>query len=207
MVQQNIGRLVVLQFSFSNPNAVPPTVQRRTPETREERTDRKSHANGVMSIAPTMNCSPRKFVRELEAAGYELVDAFCKTRINDRDGAKRTYYMARFVFAPHEYAKVTDEFKGARDGIRDDLFRLCETALWRIRVFFNPFFKDGEAVPGQRTSSVNFEVRAPLFRPDGKPVTQWAKDARGKPTGSAPLPLKAGHELRIVEGGIRLIAV
>ncbi len=205
--QNPVGRLVALQFSFSNPDAVPPSVRSRKPETKEERSERKSHSNGILMIAPTERSSLLKFLGELEAAGYVLVDAFSKTRISDPHAAKKTYHMARFLFAPRAFDKSSDEFKGARDGIRADLSHLCENALWRIRTFSNPFFENGEATPGERMLSVNLEVRVPLFRPDGSPVTQWAKDARGKPVGSAPLPLKAGHELRIVDGNIRLIAV
>lgn len=199
-------RLVALQFSFSNPDAIPATVKRQDRETPEERAVRKSHSSGVMVIEPTEKCSLVEFLGELEAAGYEMVDGFYKERIDAKDPRnKRTYHMVRFLFARREFVELSDEFKKVRDVIRTELRSICENAMWRVRSFSNPFYKNGEEIPDQRAVSVNLEARQPLFRPDGQPVTVWQKDADGKRVGDAPLPLKADYCLRIVGDAVQLV--
>jgi hypothetical protein len=167
-------RLVALQFSFSNPDAIPATVKCQDRETQEERVVRKSHSSGVMVIDPTEKCSLVEFLGELEASGYEMVDAFYKERIDAKDPrGKRSYHMVRFLFARREFVELSDEFKKVRDIIRTELRSICETAMWRVRSFSNPFYKNGEEISDQRVVSVNLEARTPLFRPDGQPVTVW----------------------------------
>lgn len=199
-------RLVALQFSFSNPDAIPATVKRQDRETPEERVERKNHSSGVMVIEPTEKCSLVEFLGELEAAGYEMVDAFYKERIDAKDPrGKRSYHMVRFLFARREFVDLSDEFKKVRDTIRAELRSICEAAMWRVRSFSNPFYKNGEEIPDQRAVSVNLEARQPLFRPDGQPVTVWQKDENGKRVGDAPLPLKADYSLRIVGDAVQLV--
>lgn len=198
-------RLVMLQFSFSNPDAIPATVKRQDRETPEERVVRKSHSSGVMVIEPTEKCSLVEFLEELEAAGYEMVDSFCKERIDAKDPRNRAYHMVRFLFARREFVELSDEFKKVRDVIRAELRSICESAVWRVRSFDNPFYKNGEEISGQRAVSVNLEARQPLLRPDGQPVTVWQKDENGKRVGDAPLPLKANYHLRIVGDAVQLV--
>lgn len=199
-------RLVALQFSFSNPDAIPATVKRQSRETPEERVVRKGYSSGVMVIEPTEKCSLVEFLGQLEVAGYEMVDGFYKERIDAKDPHnKRTYHMVRFLFARHEFVELSDEFKKVRDVIRAELRSICESAMWRVRSFSNPFYKNGEEIPDQRAVSVNLEARQPLFRPDGQPVTVWQKDENGKRVGDAPLPLKADYCLRIVGDAVSLM--
>lgn len=198
-------RLVAIQFSFSNPDVIPSSVKRLNRETQEERVERKNHSSGVVVIEPTEKCSSVEFLGELEAAGYEMVDAFYKERIDPKDPrGKRTYHMVRFLFARHKFVELSDEFKKVRDVIRAELRSICESAMWRVRSFSNPFYKNGEEIPDQRTVSINLEVRQPLFRPDGQPVTVWQKDENGERVGDAPLPLKASYCLHIVDDAIQL---
>lgn len=199
-------RLVALQFSFSNPDVIPATVKRQDRETPEERVGRKSHSSGVMVIEPTEKCSIEEFLEELEAAGYEMVDGFYKERIDANDPrGKRSYHMVRFLFARREFVELSDEFKKVRDTIHAELWSICEAAMWRVRSFSNPFYKNGEEIPDQRTVSINLEARQPLFRPDGQTVTVWQKDENGKRVGDAPLPLKADYCLRIVGDAVQLV--
>lgn len=166
MVALECVRLVRLQFSFSNPDVIPPSIRHWHWETPREGVDRKSRAIGELVIAPTVNVSVAEFPTELEAANYELVDARYEERIHQRD-PKRTYHMVRFVFAPREFVNISDEFRNSRSAIRADLQVMCNEALWRVRVFKNPFFKNGEEVPDQRVASVHFEVRRPMpLKPD-----------------------------------------
>ena len=201
-------RMVTLQFSFSNPDAVPQTVKRSEQETPDERNERKSHSSGVMVIKPTERCSIAEFLGELEAAGYEIVDAFYKERINAKDPHReRVYHMVRFLFARRELVNLSDEFKKMRDNVRIALSEMCRVALWRVRVFSNPFYKNGEEILDQRAVIINLEARKPLFHPDGQPVIVWQKDKNGERVGDAPLPLKPDYYLRIVGDIAQLVTV
>jgi hypothetical protein len=200
-------RLVVLQFSFSNPDAIPSAVKRQDRETSEERVVRKSHSSGIMVIQPTEKCSLVEFLGELEAAGYEMVDGFYKERIDAKDPrGKRSYYMVQYLFARHEFVELSGEFKKVRDVIRAELRSICESTMWRVRAFSNPFYKNGEEIPGERAFSINLEARQPLFRPDGTPVTEWQKDENGKRVGDAARPLAPAFLLRVLGSEITLVA-
>lgn len=200
------ARLVILQFSFSNPDVISSSVRRRGKETEEERVIRKSHSGGAMLIAPTAKCSLVEFLGELETAGYEMVAGFYKERIDANDlRGKRTYHMVRFLFARREFAEFSAEFKKMRDVIRAELRSICEGALWRVRVFDNPYFRTGEEVPGERAVSINLEAREPLFRPDGQPIAVWPKDEWGQRIGDAPIPIRVAHRLGVEDGAIRLL--
>ncbi|MBI2035674.1 MAG: hypothetical protein HYT12_03245 [Candidatus Liptonbacteria bacterium] len=158
-----------------------------------------------MVIEPTEKCSLVEFLGELEASGYEMVYGFYKMRIDAKDPrGKRSYHMVRYLFARREFVELSDEFKKVRDVIRAELRSICESAMWRVRAFLNPFYKNGEEIPGERAVSINLEARQPLFRPDGQPVTVWQKDENGERVGDAPLPLKAAYYLRIVGGAVQL---
>lgn len=206
MVLNDSVRLVMLQFNFSNPDAIPPSVKRLDKETQQEHVERKGRASGVMVIAPTERCSLVECLGQLETAGYEMVDALYKERIDQKDPRRnRTYHMVRFTFARHEFADVSDEFEEVRDAIRADLQTICEKAMWRVRAFNNPFYANGEEVADQRSLSINLEARQPLFQPDGTPVKVWQKDTDGRRVGEAPLPLKADYCLRIVGDAVQLV--
>lgn len=180
-------RLVSIQFSFSNPKIVPQSVKRLEHETPARRAVRKGRADGTMVIAPTPGVSMGEFVDQLEAAGYELVDALYEPRINthSRTRENATYHMMRFIFARREFVDLSEWFRGVRVAVSADLRKMCGEALWRVRVFSNPFRKDGEEISGQRALSVNLEVRVPLGL-DGQP------------------PIKAQQVLRVVDGAVRL---
>lgn len=206
MDTEGIARVIALQFSFSNPDAIPASVKRMSRETQEERVERKSYSSGVMVIEPTEKCSVAEFLGEIEAAGYEMVDAFYKRRIDAKDPRGRSsYHMVRFLFARHDFVELSDEFKKVRGVILSELQSICESAMWRVRVFSNPFYKNGEEIHGQRAVAINLEVRQPFHHPDGKPKTMWQKDGNGKRIGEAPLPLKADYCLRIAGDAVSLM--
>lgn len=206
MIALDSVRLVALQFSFSNPKAIPVSVKRLGSETPEERNERKNHSSGTMVIEPTENCSLIDFLDELKGAGYEMVDALYKERIDPKDPrGRRMYHMVRFLFARHEFVDLSEEFKAMRDIISRELRGICEVVMWRVRVFLNPFYKGGEEIIGHHTISVNFESRRPLFRPDGQPVTVWQKDEKGNRVGNAPLPLKPDCCLRVKDNTLQLM--
>jgi len=199
--------MVALQFSFTNADAVPPSVMRLERETLDERSERKSYATGFLVIEPTEKCSIVDFLGDLESAGYELVGAFYKERIDGKDlRGKRTYHMVRFLFTQKEFARPSEEFQSVRNTILEELKVVCQCAFWRVRMFSNPFYQNHEEVPGQRTLSLNFEARLPLTLPNGEPVTAWRKDERGRKMGDAPLPLMPNRHLQIVDGVVLLTA-
>jgi len=188
-------RLVCLQFSFSSGKLVPDIIKGLPRETLEERVKRKKRNSGRLVIEPVAKVHLIQFLSELEEAGYQLVDAFCKERI---DGKRRgqTYNMVRFVFARNEFATPSEAFRERRAAIRQELVTFCQSAMWRVRVFDNPMYLDGEEVPDQRAYSINLEARMPLLRADGEPVKEWQKDAQGHKVGLEPLPIQPDYLLR-----------
>lgn len=172
-------------------------------ETPDERVVRKSLSNGDMVIEPTVGCSLKQFLEELKSAGYEMVDAFYKERINAKN-PRKPYHMVRFVFARHEFATISDEFKEVRKTILAELKVICENALWRVRAFRNPFYKNGEEIQGEFAISINMEARQPLFLPNGQPVVIWKKDESGERVGEAPLPISPIYHLRVVNRVVSL---
>lgn len=199
-------RLVTLQFSFSNPEAIPAGVKQRAQETIEERVERKSRSSGTMVMEPTENCSVAEFIDELGAAGYELVDAFCKERLDAKDPrGQRTYHTARFVFARHEFVNISEEFKKVQGAIQAEIQEMCRAAFWRVRMFLNPFYQNGEEIADQHALSINLESRKPRFLPNGQPVLVWQKDEHGRRVGDSPLPLQPSHHLRLVQNAVQLV--
>ncbi|MBI4095223.1 MAG: hypothetical protein HY435_03460 [Candidatus Liptonbacteria bacterium] len=201
--------MVALQFRFSNPDVIPPSVRHLNRETQAEYAERKNRSSGVMIIEPTEKCSLAEFLGELEAAGYELVHTLYQERPHNSakdTGGRYTYHMVRFLFTRCEFKEPSDEFKKVRNTIRAELRSICGSALWCVQIFLNPFYKNGEEIPGARAVSINLTARQPLFRPDGEPVTVWAKDEHDERVGDAPLPLKADRCLRIAGDAVQLVA-
>ncbi len=180
-------------------------VKQQEKETKEKRMARKSQLSGFLAIRPTEKCSLVEFLVELERQ-YELVDAFYEERIHGKDPrGRRMYHMVRFLFARREFVEISDEFERVRGSIRTALSEMCHKAMWRIRAFSNPFYKDGEEILGQHAMSINLEARQPLFHPNGQPVVAWQKDESGKRVGDAPLPLKPEYFLRVVDDTVQLM--
>jgi len=198
-------RMVALQFNFSNPRVIPESVKHLSPETPRERVERKSCSTGVQVIEPTGRCSLVEFLGELGTTGYEMIDAFYKERIDQKDpSGQKKYYMVRFLFCRHESATPSEAFKKVRGDLRADLRTICEDALWRVRAFNNPFYRDGVEVPEQRALSVNLEARVPLFEPNGQRIMAREKDENGQKAGP-PLALMPSHYLRVVDDAVTLV--
>lgn len=183
-------RQVIVQFSFSNPEAIPGQPRRALPETPKESSDRKSGtATGTMVIGPTEErASLAQFIAQLLSNGFRLVDAFTQQRVNKPGAYKKTYYMARYIFERDEVATAL------YGSTMQELQTICNTTVWRVRVFANPH--------GQL--SVNLEARKPLFLPDGQPVVEWQKDAEGNRVGDNPIPIQPKHRLQVEDGTIVL---
>lgn len=183
-------------------------VKRLDKETHEERDLRKSRSSGTQIVSPIENCTLVEFLGELDSAGYRLVDAFYKERIDAKDTrCKRKYHMVRFLFAHPDFVKISDEFKKVDGSIHDELLKICLSALWRVRAFSNPFYENGEEVANQGVISINLEARNPLNHPDGQPVMVWQKDERGNRMGDAPLPLVPQYSLHLGENSVVISVV
>lgn len=206
-------RMIMLKFNFSNPNVIPRFVKHLNQETdqgaKDELLFRKNRSGGVLAIESTERCSIAKFLGEVAVSGYEMVDAFYKKGIDTRDPSiKRKNHTVCFFFARSEFVKLSDEFKKERPLIYNELWKICKTAMWRVRLFLNPFYKDGEEINGQYALSVNLDVRQPLYCPDGQPRTPvmvWQKDKNGKRVGETTIPLKAEYHLRVKDNTISLM--
>ena len=194
-------RLIDVQFSFSNVNVVPAILKERELEGLDERDERKAReGSGQLVIAPTENTSLRGF----ELAGYELVDAFYQPRIHPKN-PQIIYHAVRFLFARHAYAHPSEGFSRGRDAICEEFRGMCQQAMWRVRAYLNPYFEGGERVQGYYTVSINLEARKPFCSSDGKPIVVWQKDEEGNRLGDAPIPIKANHNLQIVDNVVQLV--
>lgn len=195
-------RMIALQFSFSNPDVVPEAVKELPAETQEERVTRKSRATGTLVVEPVHNVSIFDFLGDLDTAGYQLVDALYKERIDDHD---RSFYMTRFIFVRQEHVQMSPEFQRQQAAVYAALHSIVLAAMWRVRVFNNPFYQKGEEVPGVRMLSINMEGRSPLFQPDGQPILVCAKDpATGRKIRPAQ-PIKASKRLAIIDNSVSVV--
>jgi len=192
--------LISIQASFSNRRLVPDSIPARQAETAIESISRKLVKTGELVIDPIPNCSLEQFVGQLEAAGFELVDAFSQERVNHKD-LKRPYQMIRFIFARRERAHPTEIFQAQSDVVRWDLQKLLRTAFWRVRIFRNPFIRDGKQLPGEFSLSVNLESRVNRFKiVDGKEMPETARrKENGKKIGD-PVPLNPDFQLSVWQG-------
>ena len=191
--------MITMQFSFSNPKAVPKSVfGMMKKETPEESSERKQRATGKIFIEPTKKCQVRDVVTDLADQGYILIEAFHQERYDPKKPLF-PYHAVRFVFVHQDFFeenKSNKEFEGKKPEVLRDLAQMCEIALWSVRGFDNPFFQNDVEIKGQRAISINLEARTPLFHPDSTPVLVWEKDAQGNKIGDGPKPIKPTGALR-----------
>ncbi len=191
--------LVAIQFSFSSHKVVPRGLRAVVPETPEEfrlRQSRNAAGNGIVVIDPIEKVFVVPLLSDLRG-GYQMVDASYQERIDKKAPTMRyTYPMVRFLFARHEYAEPSDDFRRARTMRQHQLEELCCKAMWRVRAALNPYIRNGSEVPGQSFVSIGLEARVPLFLPDGNPVVARVKDERGRRVGD-PVPLVPERFLRV----------
>lgn len=196
-------QLLAMQFSFANMKTIPATIRNigwETPEESEKRCNR--NGNGILVIEPTLDCSLAEFLSDL-VADWQMVEAFGQERINPNPGRRETFYMIRFTFVPRP-ASLTDYYLSIQDACQAGLEEMCQSAIWQVRVFSNPFYKNRTEVAGLRHLSINLGKRTPLFHPDGKPIVTRLKDESGQPIGD-PLPIRPRFQLRIVGETIQLV--
>lgn len=196
----NGTKMIVLQFSFSNEAAIPANIRRATDETPTERSERKANHSGREILPATMNVGLGSLTSETEHQSFRLVDAFAKERIHAKGSpGQKKYWTVRYVFAAAEIFRPSEKQAELEAAAIPALVEMTTSAMWRVRAFDNPFYQGGEVVEG-RTLSINCEVRTPLRRPDGSPVTIWQKDAAGERVGDKPLPIEPDQILSLTEG-------
>lgn len=198
---------VMVQFSFSNRDLVPPLLCEERPGGVLENVRRKTMSamgrGGEQFIYGVHNVNAVPLVHDLEAMGYELVYSASVRRL--RQGNPKPYWTVRFVFAEAESAEPTIEYLRSRESDRSALLDLLGQALWRVRAFRNPYFgRDGKLYDDRFSLSVNLEARVPLYD-NGERRRVWRKNELGQRIGESPVELGPDHDLRIVKGRIELI--
>ncbi|MFA6526511.1 MAG: hypothetical protein WCT26_03835 [Candidatus Buchananbacteria bacterium] len=199
-------RLVTLQIECTNLDAFPASVKQLELEQESERMVRESRpVSGKLIIEPLENCSLSYILEELQAAGYELVDASYQERFDPKDVRRqRVYGMVKFIFCRGEFVRREQMNDIMLDTNYLELAKMCSVANWRVRAYSNPLFENGQIVPGQSVIGINCDARVPLFQSDGKPMTKWLKDENGYRVGEKSVPIEADFELRIVDNCILL---
>ena len=188
---------VVLQFNFLKSGFLPPGMKELERDTESKREERKKFSGGSLAILQK-NCSLTGFPEELEKAGYGLAGAFCQ----ERSGEINRYYVVRFTFirsASEIFYPIPEK---EHDISRTQLHTICTTALWEVRMFSNPFYRNGKAVTGQSSVNINLGKRLPLFCRNGEPAVAWETGEDGK---DVQLPIKPSHHLRLDNSIIDLV--
>lgn len=159
--------LITVQTSFSSRAIVPSTFRNKEGETEKESNLRKSRnlARDPESTYP--NCSPKKILGDLKEIDWVLVSTFFQKRINPKN-PNTHYYMARGIFYKKDVAHLSSRFLKVQRYVESDFQILLERAIWRLRVFQNPLFKEGKSVPGFCSLSIDLDGRRQLETLDNK---------------------------------------
>lgn len=197
--------IIIVQFSFKNREKVPSGLRQVSKETQTEREQRTCRPNkGIRIINPTEK-TEISILDGLEKAGYELVDAFFKPRIDPKD--IEPYQMVRFTFRSKGTAKPSWEFKRKKDENRKEMESMCYFSLWRVRGFLNPYFQNEEVVAGKNMVSINLEALTPRYNKDGTPFIEWLRDAGGKKVGENANPITPNKKLIVEDNVLKLLSM
>lgn len=189
-------RLVLMRFAFSNLKHVPSCLKQKPTKIQEE-----PAVKGEQFIESTEDIGAANFVADLKKAGYQLIDAYYQIR--SKGGQQ--YAIVLFLFAQEEQATTSEEFKNMRPVAEQALFKMCEDAMWHVKTFLNPFFREGRMIDDAYVISVNLDARKPLVNGAGQPILQWQRDENEEKIGDSPIPLRPEIFLRIINGEIRIV--
>gem|GEM_PF-5330048 len=177
-------RMIVVQFSFSNRQVVPDEfLPQRQEETAEEAAVRFRRSNGEKTLE---SLSDHVYLHDLHSqmnlANYFLVDAFYQKKF-DSLTQNRKIWVVRFVFVREDYLRggkkeSPEKIINALNALRE----LCETSMWRVSVYENPYFEKGEKADG-KTLSINMVGRKPIFDKNGAVCKEWPRDNFGNRVG------------------------
>jgi hypothetical protein len=177
-------REISLQFSFNNPASIPQFLEDLPEESAEiaavrgqlnEKGSGTDLTNGGQFRGKMVDL--RNLPVGLLNSEYELVGVWKQKRIQTKTGwAKgKPYWMIRFRFRLKdqlaEYqAKIGkqawQELVEKRPMLLGELVTTCSLAFWQVRAWRNPWFQDGQILPGVYAISLNFEGRQPLYEWD-----------------------------------------
>ena len=169
-------RMVMLQFSFSNPDHVPSFIFDRRKETADESNTRQEHkalsnTDGLIPKPYPTSVMLEGLPMSLLEANWVMVDGFFQRRINPKN-PDASYNTVRFSFVQESNVDKTAEQKLFQRHFMPVVFcelqEIVQLALWRLRMYNNQHYSNGAAAPGQRALSINLEARQPLYESDGR---------------------------------------
>lgn len=169
-------KLLCIQFSFQNEILAPASLWGLITESKEKskiRIQRNISNNDdnllIFKPFPTRICLS-ELPSELLEHGWELVDASIQTRVNDNFPEQMKFYVTpKFYFAPKGLALIVDDFDKKFKGLAySELQSLCDISLWRLRLFRNPYYENGQIDPNFNHFSINCEEREPRFENNGQ---------------------------------------
>lgn len=206
---------IMIQASFSDAKAVPPSIRTVKPENHISHTkwnQKNKTGDGIQIMRGEENTSLRSLLYQTQELGYELVDASHQVRIkrsvhssfylNKRSGMGVSYHAVRFVFIHRSEATVSSqEFLKKKARILGEMEIMFKVATWAVDVFDNPCSIEG--AEGCRFLSINPKARQPLFYPNGSPIEIWEKDTDGNKT-DKKVRLQPNFSLRLVDGEFNL---
>lgn len=176
-------REISLQFSFSNFSAIPQFLEDLPEENMENAVARNQLNAKGSGVDLTGGQFLKKMVdlRGLPAGilrtDYELVGVWKQQRIQTKKGwaQNKPYWMIRFRFRHKKYLSeyrtrmgepAWEEMIKKRPMLIGELVTICSVAFWQMRAWRNPWFQDGDILPGVHAISLNFEGRQPLYEWD-----------------------------------------
>ncbi len=174
-------REITLQFSFTNMAAIPQFLEDLPEESLENATARRemnSHGTGTDLTNGGQFRGKMIDLRELPAGilqtDYELVGVWKQQRLQTKQGwaQGRPYWMIRFRFRHKNHVaeyrsaigeEAWKEMIKKRPMLLGELVTICSLSFWQMRAWRNPWFQDGDLLPGAHFISLNFEGRQPLY--------------------------------------------
>lgn len=189
---------VLAQFSCSSVEAVPAGLLRRENETQAARDWRKGtdQVAGELVIDKIPAIDLRYLRRDLENAGWYLVDGSYQMRINVKRGG--TYPAVRFIFS-RDQDRAGDLDPEFRKTIIAAFDKMATEAFWRVRATLNT-----AKIPGTHRASINFEARTPISDAMGNPILARRVNERGEKVGE-PLPIAPKGTLRVVGYDLKIV--
>jgi hypothetical protein len=177
-------REISLQFSFMNLAAIPQFLEDLPEESTEDATDRRQLNNKATGVDLTNGgqfrgkmIDLRRLPADILRTDYELVGVWKQKRLQTKKGwgENRPYWMIRFRFCNQDHlteyrAKMGEQAWQAmvekRPMLLGELVTICSLSFWQMRAYRNPWFQNGNLLPGVHFISLNFEGRQPLYEWD-----------------------------------------
>lgn len=193
---------VIVQFKMRDPGNLAKIAQKMNKNPKNP-----SMENGVKMIEYTPDVSMGEFVRQLEAAGFDLVNVLHGEREIEGGGPFRVHHIGRFVFVRKEKIQTALE-NGQANLARIELHLLCTHSLWRFCGYVNPIRRNGETVEGiHHEVSINLDSRRPLFDNNGNPVRIWGKPKSRRGPGDQPTPIGPKCLLRVENDAVIVVSL